>query len=121
MSSYIQMCFQSIGNIFGGLFLIKMAKPNSDWYLFETKSPVCTAQTLILIVGGINLVVGLLLHFFYKERVLEDEAEEDIPSFKKIFKYYLHFLNPRYKMCRFIIYLLVFNQGLKFFTASFQP
>jgi hypothetical protein len=53
--------------------------------------------------------------------VLEEEAREELPSFGKIFKYYLHFLNPRYKLCRFAIYLLVFNQGIKFFGAGYQP
>ena len=53
--------------------------------------------------------------------MLEDEAEQELPSFRKIFKYYLHFLTPRYKLCRFTIYLLTFSQGLKFFTTGYQP
>jgi len=42
-SSYIQMFYQSLGNIAGGLLLMKFVKPNSDWYLFETKQAVCSA------------------------------------------------------------------------------
>lgn len=43
------------------------------------------------------------------------------PSFSRIFKFYLHFVNPKYKLCRFGIYLVVFWQGLKFFTIGFEP
>jgi hypothetical protein len=62
------MFYQSLGNIAGGLLLMKFVKPNSDWYLFQTKTAICTAETFTLAVGAINLIVGLLLHFFYKER-----------------------------------------------------
>lgn len=43
------------------------------------------------------------------------------PSFKRIYKFYKHFINPRFKLCRFGIYLLVFWQGLKFFMIGFEP
>ena len=52
--------------------------------------------------------------------VIEEEKEE-LPSFGKIFKFYLHFLKPKYKLCRIAIYFLVINQGIKFFTIGFQP
>ena len=52
--------------------------------------------------------------------VIEEEKDE-LPSFGKIFKFYLHFLKPKYKLCRMAIYFLVINQGIKFFTIGYQP
>ena len=43
LSSYIQIFFQSLGNISGGLLLMKFVTPQADWYLFTTKKPVCSA------------------------------------------------------------------------------
>jgi hypothetical protein len=120
LSSFIQMFYQSLGNIAGGLLLMKFARP-ADWYFFETNRPICSAESFTLAVGLLNGVVGLLLHFFYCERVLPEEEEEETPSFGRIFKFYLHFLRPKYKMCRFGVYLLLFGQGIKFFEVGFQP
>ena len=67
LSSFIQMFFQSLGNIAGGMLLMKFANP-SDWLLFKTEKAICSPETFTLVMGVTNGIVAILLHFFWKER-----------------------------------------------------
>ena len=65
LSSMLQLFFQSLGNIAGGLLLMKLIKPSS-WYFFKLEEGFCTAESFTLTVGVVSGVVGLLIHFFYR-------------------------------------------------------
>lgn len=67
-----------------------------------------------------GFIFALIVHFCYKERVPDDEKEERSPDIKTIGKYYLHFINPKYSLCRHVIYYLIVFQGIKFFTNTFS-
>lgn len=42
-----------------------------------------------------------------------------MPGIRTIGRYYLHFVSPRYTVCRHVIFFLVCMQGLKFFKVNF--
>ena len=41
LSGYLQMFYQSFGNIMGGMLLIKFVTP-ANWYFFETENAICS-------------------------------------------------------------------------------
>lgn len=42
-----------------------------------------------------------------------------MPQVKTIAKYYLHFIDPKYRVCRHVLYFLLVMQGLKCFKLNF--
>ena len=44
-----------------------------------------------------------------------------MPQVKEILRYYLHFVKPKYNLCRHVIFFIIANQGLKFFSVNFNP
>jgi hypothetical protein len=53
--------------------------------------------------------------------VTEEEKDDETPEFKTILKYYTHFINPKYSLCRTALFFLFVSQGLKFFRINFGP
>lgn len=64
LSSMLQLFFQSFGMIAGGFLMMKIVRP-SDWKFFKSDA-LCSPQTFVLLVGAINGLVALLIHFFYR-------------------------------------------------------
>lgn len=120
LAGWLQSAFQPMGVIVGGIFVIKLNNP-TFWAFLGVEGALCTPEVFLRGIAIVGLLIAVLIHFQYKERVTTAELTEKVADFGTILKYYKHFVNPKFMLCRQVIYFMVFYQGLKFFTVGFGP
>lgn len=77
----IVLCYaQNVGNIIGSLFMLKLTSLEFAQSI-GLSSPITTPQIFLMIYAGFLLVPGILVHFKFKERVLESEKRGSKFSF----------------------------------------
>jgi hypothetical protein len=118
-SSMIQAFAEVLGHLFAGFLLLKLTSHEFSKSIGLQK-PITTPQVIIISFAIVIFVPILLIHFFFKEKVLECEKRGSTFSFCKIIKNYKVFLKPKTQYFRFCMVALLYNQGLNFFTSLYE-
>ena len=70
--------------------------------------------------SSICFVTAILVHFYFKETVLEIEKVVDKKPFLEVLCYYRVFINPRTKYFRLVAFFMIYYQGFNFFNAGYD-
>lgn len=116
----IILCYaQNVGNIIGSLFMLKLTSQEFAQSI-GLSSPVTTPQVFLMIYAVFLLVPAVLVHFKFKERVLESEKRGSKFSFCEIISYYKVFLSPASRYFRLCAYFLISQFGFNFFNSLYD-
>lgn len=77
-------------------------------------------QVFLIGVGVVILGVNMLVHLYYRESESEAEREVSGRTFCEIIGEYRVFFNIKTGYCRLAIFLMLYSQGLRFFSAGYQ-
>ena len=110
---------QPIGGIIGSLVLLMLVTDTLSNQLGLSK-PIMTVTDFLNILAVITLLSAVLVHFLYKETISKSE-EAGVPhSLWEVIKHYKHFIQPRYRMFRQGITVLLMFHGNNYFAASYR-
>lgn len=116
----IILCYgQTFGALLGGLIILKFTSSEfSD--SVGLAHPITSPSVIIFVLAVLLLIPIAIIHFKFHEKVLQSERKSDKFSFCEIISYYSTFLKPASRYFRLCIFLLVYQQGLNFFTALYD-
>ena len=63
LSGALQAIFQPVGNIAGGLLIMKFS--TNSWEFIGLSGPICTPESFCLFMGVLCVVVGIIAHFLF--------------------------------------------------------
>jgi hypothetical protein len=118
--SFFQSVMQMAGDIVGGLFFMKLVSKEFAKKVFGRDQGIMTPQVFLMGVGVAILAMNTLIHFGYREKVLKEETAVTQKSLLDIIREYRVFFNIKTGYCRLAMFLIVYSQGNRFFSAGYQ-